>query len=763
MKRLSLFILTIVMFISVFSPIAASGLDDPAVSVYIKSLNVVNSLGIMSGNESGDMEPDRLMTREEFAKVILTVSGQENKASLYQTGSLFPDVSIHRWSNGYIGAAVALGYLSGMPDGLFHPAEPVTFSRAAVTIGGLLGYGDSDLKGSWPYNYLDLLENLEILKGILYKPEDYITRKEMAVILERLLDTEMRNESGCFLEGTGLFQDIIVLENGNFRTDLDRRRILTDKGVFYLKEGINIPDLGSSFIIRSDKGIIQAVSGRDITYNQYSVKGISQGFILLNDKGSLQLPKGIPYYYNGQEVEVGSVTALLNAYSSIIIASNNEENLYGIIYDPVYSQPKIITQEMTGDMLERLYANKLLDREGRSIRPSQLEVNDVVYEISDIWKRFGYVKVIADQVVGDITAILPNKIAPASVRIEGSLYELDGSFPIRKIDGTGTIEAGQTVTLLLGENGKAVDIILSGTGANDHYAIVLHSYSEVSRKSEDYGKTMYFVNLLHTDGSIKTYFTKYDSGALQGDLVTFTIAEAGEEFDTVSLVEVNTIEQKVREVLKDERKLDESYVSDNVIIFNIIHNVYGRNSDASILKWSDLPSGKLEASKVRYIHKTGDFQDIDVLFLDNVLDEGIQYGLITDIKLSYMGNDIQQNITMLIGGTQYTYVTTPVIGASAGGVLRLRMSGGGILSIERIMNPYTTTSNIQAADTSRIRVNNTTYGFHRDLAVYKLNTGNKWERVGISQLSKGESEGIVTLYLDKAPAYGGKVVMVLIH
>jgi len=583
-------------------------------------------------------------------------------------------------------------------------------------------------------------------------------------MLERMLQTKTADGSKLFIDTTGFLKNIIILENVNIRPDLDSNRVLTDSGVYYVKSQTGMPELGYSYIARVDNGVIQAIVSRTSSLSAYSVREVSQGLVLLNDNTSLRLPVDIRYYHNGKTVEPDAVMPLLTANSSVIIASDKDNNRYGVVFDPVYSAPKVITQYMTTDMLERLYGGKLIDKGGKSIRPFQLEINDVVYEVGDIWNRFSYIRVVANEVTGDITAIMPTLVSPSAIEIDGTKYELDSSFPVRKINGSAAIGVGNTVKLLLGENGKAVDVILGGTGINSHYALVLDCYKETSQRSEDYGKTYYYVNLLHTDGNIKKYSTKDDSAKFKGNLVTYVIEETGETYDTVELTAVEYLKgNSPYEINKDERKFGDNYVADNVIIFNMIHNVYGRNSDASILKWSDLPAGRLEASKVKYIHTSGDFQDIDVLFLDNVLDEGVFFGLITQSKINYTKEGTSQTITMLIKGKEYTFTGDPVAGAMPGYVARGRMSGGNILSIEWTVNPYTSTSVIQAADSSRIRINDVTYRYHRDLAIYKLNTGNTWERVGTSELSAGETSGVISVYLDKPLSNGGKIIMIVIR
>ncbi|ANW97777.1 hypothetical protein CSTERTH_01380 [Thermoclostridium stercorarium subsp. thermolacticum DSM 2910] len=668
--------------------------------------------------------------------------------------------------NGYIRAAVEMGYITAMPDGLFHPNDSVTYAQIATTLVKLLGYSDEDLTGYWPYNCLSLLENLNVLDGITYKPQDGVTVKELAVIVDRLFKTRMKNGSEYFIDTTPNFKEVIVLKTATVDSSMDQKRIETDNGVFYLDDGIFMPELGYRYTVRTEDNIITAMAGQTLSYEKYSVKEVSADAVVLNNQKKVRLNGNISYYYNGKTIEASEVLGVLKTNSSVIIASRNGSEIYGVVFDPVYSAPKIITASMTGDALERLYFGKFIDRNGKKINPSQLEVNDVVYEITDIWGNNGYVVVYDNEVSGEITNISPNLMAPESIELGGVSYQLDSSFPVEKINKSGTIEVGQTVTLLLGKDNKVVDAVLSGTGENDNYVLVLNAYTEKSQEIENYGEKLYFVTLLHTDGSIKTYLAKKDMSALKGDLATYSIIETGEDYDTVSLTAVEYLPRKTHEIFKDERKIDNLYVADNVVIFNMINNVYGRNSDAEILKWSDLPSGKIEASKLKYIHTTGDFMDIDVLYFDNILDEGIYYGLVTDYRTEYKKSGeiktVTQTITMLVKGEEYTYETgEPISGIIKGAVLKLRMSGNTILSVEDIKEPYVTSDEVQASDTSRIRINDTTYKYHRDFAVYQLRTDGTYKRVGTDKITD-ENTKSVSLYLDKPLSYGGKVVMVII-
>ncbi|MGB7605220.1 MAG: S-layer homology domain-containing protein [Lutisporaceae bacterium] len=764
MKRYIVFLMSLVIVLASIMTAISADSNGSAAASDLQQLEQLESLGVFSRNSAGDLGAERPVTREEFAKVILYISGQESKAATYKNNSLFKDVKRDRWSNGYIGAVNAFGYLKSMPDGLFHPTDAVTYSQAAVVLGKLLGYTDNDLSGNWPYNYLTLMENLDIFEGIPYKASDSVSRKQMAVMLQRLLQSEIKGDSKLYVETTGVFKNIIVFENGTIRKDLDSKRVLTDTGVYYLKDGVAVPDAGKKYIARIEKGAITKLAMCEMEYTNVSVKIFSSGVVIQNGGNQTTLPQNVQYYYNGEKVDFSTVAAAVNTNSSIVIGYKAGEAQFAVLLDPVYSEPLVATSQMLGHYLEQLYGNKPITRGGKSITSAMLEVNNVIYEATDIWGKNGYIEVYNNEMSGEITAVLPNKLSPETISIDNQSYQLSSYFPKYKVNLSGNIEVDSRATILLGIDGKAVDIILNGTGINENYVLVLDAYKEESVDIQDFGDITCFVTLLHTDGSEKTYVTLEDKSLLKGGLGKYSILSDGTKYDTILLssVESTSDSNLVFGVNKDERMLDSSYAADNIVIFNQINNIYGRKNDASVLRWSDLPNGKLEMGKVRYVHRTGDFGDIDVLFVDNVRDEQYAYGIVNGIvKTTSSGASVIQTISIMINGKEYTYTST-AMGINSGSVVKTRISEDKILTVEKQLIPYATISSIDAIDSSRIRLNGRTYSYHKDLAVYELGNGSVWDAVGISKLAKGALNNQVEIYLDKSIEFGGKVVMMII-
>lgn len=78
---------------------------------------------IMEGRSSTKFEPNKPITREEFAVAISRALGLEPNA---EAARRFPDVSNSSINGAYIGAAIKAGIISGFPDGTFKPNDSIT-------------------------------------------------------------------------------------------------------------------------------------------------------------------------------------------------------------------------------------------------------------------------------------------------------------------------------------------------------------------------------------------------------------------------------------------------------------------------------------------------------------------------------------------------------------------------------------------------------------------------------------------------------------
>ena len=117
-----------------------------------KAISTMAKLGIVKGRRADSFDPDASITRAEFAAIC----ARFNTKPVENSGS-FSDISGH-WAENEIERAAAFGWISGYPDGTFHPDARITRAEAMTMINRVLcrmPQSEDDLLDSmvtWPDN-----------------------------------------------------------------------------------------------------------------------------------------------------------------------------------------------------------------------------------------------------------------------------------------------------------------------------------------------------------------------------------------------------------------------------------------------------------------------------------------------------------------------------------------------------------------------------------------------------------------------------------
>ncbi|KQO18347.1 hypothetical protein ASF12_06945 [Paenibacillus sp. Leaf72] len=170
-----------------------------------KAVNDMGSRMIIEGNENGLFNPNRDISRAEFAAVIVRGLGLR----LENGAASFSDVSASDWYSSAIHTAYAYHLIDGFEDGTFRPNDKITREQAMVIIAKamtltnlkaqlaneaaaqtLLPYKDAANAAEWAKNGIAD----SVLAGIVsgrtsaeLAPKAFITRAEVAAIMQRLL------------------------------------------------------------------------------------------------------------------------------------------------------------------------------------------------------------------------------------------------------------------------------------------------------------------------------------------------------------------------------------------------------------------------------------------------------------------------------------------------------------------------------------------------------------------------------------------------
>ena len=142
-KRLIGLICTACLLLGMASPAALAADADTR-------LETIRVLGILSGNESGDLMLSSPVSRAEFAKMMAAASAYKDSVGKGYGVSLFADVKSGHWAGEYIKLAVEQGWFTGYVDGTFRPDNSITLEEGCTALLRLLGYDSGNLVGTFP-------------------------------------------------------------------------------------------------------------------------------------------------------------------------------------------------------------------------------------------------------------------------------------------------------------------------------------------------------------------------------------------------------------------------------------------------------------------------------------------------------------------------------------------------------------------------------------------------------------------------------------
>ena len=116
----------------------------------VEAVEVMNALGIVKG-DGGKFNPDRVLTREEAAKILAyVVLGPKVEDYLTGSESPFTDVKADRWSAKYIAFCKNAKYIHGVSDTEFNPKGQLTVIGFGKLLLGAVGFDtDKYTGGGW--------------------------------------------------------------------------------------------------------------------------------------------------------------------------------------------------------------------------------------------------------------------------------------------------------------------------------------------------------------------------------------------------------------------------------------------------------------------------------------------------------------------------------------------------------------------------------------------------------------------------------------
>ena len=598
-----------------------AGARSTTVPVQQEVTQVINALGIMVGDDQGNMQLDRTVTRAEFITMAVKASPNGDQVGESST-SPYPDVPYTHWAAGFVEAGVAAGLITGYSDGTFRPSNQITLAEGVTIVLQLLGYGSEDFSGAYPTPQMALYHSLKLDRGL--------NAQSSSTVLSR----------------------------------------------------------------------------HDAMYLFYNL-------LSTNDKS------GTPY--------INSLGYSLNAAGEVDLVA---------LINAVMDGPMIASGDWQSNIPFSL-SGATVTRDGSPSSASQIQENDVIYWCQSMRTLWVY----SDKVVGTIQDITPNTAAPTAVTIGGHSYELDSASAVYALSDLGSYDIGDTVSLLLGRQGKVAAVTAPIETTSERCGVV----TKVTRESYSDGYhssyTADTITLLATDGQSYQYeCTSYTYDV--GDLVGVNIAADG----TVSLKRLSPTRLSGK-VNSEGTKIGSTPLADGVEILDVYEG-----SGTRIFP-SRLAGITLNKDMVLYYTLNGS-GEIDRLILEDVTGDNYHYGILTDMVEIPTGTlTTYYTYVYDVGGTTYTL---------ANSTTGFPVSTGGIMLKGDLNNPdkmYRLTK----LEADRISGNlliagNRSYTMADDVVIYEYRNGSYYLSSAQRVTEKGLS---LTGWYDKAENSGGRIRIVV--
>lgn len=157
--------------------------DVPKDAAYAQAVLTLTQMGIVTGDEKGNFNPNATISRAETAAIVCRVMGVEEDAKA-MTNAVFDDVPASHWAVGYVAKAAELGIINGYGDGRFGPADPVTYEQMVKMLVCVWGWEtEAKQAGGWPNGYLQIADLNGYTEGIQQSSTDEIARSTVSRLI----------------------------------------------------------------------------------------------------------------------------------------------------------------------------------------------------------------------------------------------------------------------------------------------------------------------------------------------------------------------------------------------------------------------------------------------------------------------------------------------------------------------------------------------------------------------------------------------------
>ena len=168
----------------------------------LEAIEVLKLVGVMTGDDKGNFNPDKMVTRNEMAVVMCNLLG-------LKTGGSHPFTDVPAWAAPYVAACYNNGIIAGVGANKFGGDANVTAVQAGLMVMKALGYFGyaGEFGDSWKLSVVKQADKINLYDGINAYTDQIMTRNEIAQMVLNALECTVQvvtEQGGVSVDGNGI-------------------------------------------------------------------------------------------------------------------------------------------------------------------------------------------------------------------------------------------------------------------------------------------------------------------------------------------------------------------------------------------------------------------------------------------------------------------------------------------------------------------------------------------------------------------------------
>ncbi len=367
---------------------------------------------------------------------------------------------------------------------------------------------------------------------------------------------------------------------------------------------------------------------------------------------------------------------------------------------------------------------------------SNIATDNIIYYSASLNTVWAYNKTAT----GVLQNILPSRTSPTSIVVSGTTYTISGASASQALSYSGGFSIGDTVTVLLGRDGGAADIVsASDSGAVIGY--VTASGNKAYTDSNGGAYYSYYMTLALADGSKAEYQMASDESSLVGSMASINFSSGLPAIGSVGYtVPTGTVSYS-------RMMIGSVIMSSNIKILDV--DDYG---NYTVVYPQRLDGVNLTSSNAIYSASDA-YGNITELFLKDVTGDTLTYGVVTNVAQVQEGLSLKGTYSYNISGNIGTYNTTNILFSVSAGPASFTYKSN---AIAKIMSLYSIPNVTLSGNNAVISNSGVKYLLSDHAVIYKYSSGN------YAVISTSQTSGLnLTAYYDKPQNEGGRVRVII--